>query len=104
MIEHKLRRIQHTPGDVFHRRLQGQQHVGAGIAVRDREHVEGVDLLPVGGQPGDRAEERFLKEASVARREAIDRELAELRERSAGMKAQWQSEKEAIEAMRDAHL
>jgi len=41
-------------------------------------------------------------DASVARREAIDRELAELRERSAGMKAQWQSEKEAIEAMREA--
>ena len=35
-------------------------------------------------------------EASVARREAIERELAELREKSAGMKAQWQAEKEAI--------
>src|SRR5947208_10407542 len=41
-------------------------------------------------------------EASVARREAIDRELAELRERSAGMKAQWQSEKDAISAIREA--
>src|ERR687887_1804046 len=40
-------------------------------------------------------------EASVARREAIQRELAELRERSSGMKAQWQSEKEAIEAIRE---
>ncbi|MBV9212324.1 MAG: AAA family ATPase, partial [Actinobacteria bacterium] len=40
-------------------------------------------------------------EASVARREAIDRELAELRERSAGMKAQWQSEKDAIESIRE---
>jgi ATP-dependent Clp protease ATP-binding subunit ClpB len=40
-------------------------------------------------------------EASVARREAIDRDLAELRERSAGMKAKWQSEKEAIEAIRE---
>ncbi|HEX8647887.1 MAG TPA: AAA family ATPase, partial [Thermoleophilaceae bacterium] len=40
-------------------------------------------------------------DASVGRREAIDRELAELRERSAGMKAQWQSEKEAIEAIRE---
>ncbi|MBV9213353.1 MAG: AAA family ATPase, partial [Actinobacteria bacterium] len=37
----------------------------------------------------------------VARREAIDRELAELRERSAGMKAQWQSEKDAIESIRE---
>src|SRR4051812_40836524 len=40
-------------------------------------------------------------EASVARRDAIERELAELKERSAGMKAQWQSEKDAIEAVRD---
>jgi ATP-dependent Clp protease ATP-binding subunit ClpB len=40
-------------------------------------------------------------DASVTRRDAIDRELAELRERSAGMKAQWQSEKDAIEAIRD---
>jgi len=40
-------------------------------------------------------------DASVARREAIDRELAELRERSAGMKAKWQSEKDAIEAIRE---
>src|SRR3954449_732776 len=40
-------------------------------------------------------------EASVARREAIERELADLRERSSGMKAQWQSEKDAISAVRD---
>src|SRR6058998_3389360 len=40
-------------------------------------------------------------EASVARREAIDRELAELRERSAGMKAKWQREKEAISQTRE---
>src|SRR5436190_1718813 len=40
-------------------------------------------------------------EASVARREAIEADLAELRERSSGMKAQWQSEKEAITAVRD---
>jgi ATP-dependent Clp protease ATP-binding subunit ClpB len=35
-------------------------------------------------------------EASVARREAIERELAELRERSSAMKAEWQAEKDAI--------
>jgi ATP-dependent Clp protease ATP-binding subunit ClpB len=35
-------------------------------------------------------------EASAERREAIERELAELRERSSAMKAQWQAEKEAI--------
>ncbi|MDP8942768.1 MAG: ATP-dependent chaperone ClpB [Actinomycetota bacterium] len=38
-------------------------------------------------------------EASVARREGVERELAELRERSGAMKAQWQSEKEAITAV-----
>ena len=34
--------------------------------------------------------------ASVARREAIERELGDLREKSAGMKAQWQQEKEVL--------
>src|SRR3954451_8292251 len=35
-------------------------------------------------------------DASLARREAIERELAELRERSSAMKAEWQAEKEAM--------
>jgi ATP-dependent Clp protease ATP-binding subunit ClpB len=39
-------------------------------------------------------------EASVARREAIEREIAELQERSAGMTAQWQREKDAIESVK----
>jgi ATP-dependent Clp protease ATP-binding subunit ClpB len=38
-------------------------------------------------------------EASGERREAIERELAELREQSAAMKAQWQSEKQAIQGI-----
>src|SRR2546421_1143311 len=41
-------------------------------------------------------------EASKARREAIERELADLRERSNEMKAHWQGEKDAIEAIRGA--
>src|SRR5215203_6149731 len=41
-------------------------------------------------------------ETSVARREAIEAELAELRERSNEMKARWQNEKGAIEAIKDA--
>ncbi|MEJ7789539.1 MAG: Clp protease N-terminal domain-containing protein, partial [Thermoleophilaceae bacterium] len=41
-------------------------------------------------------------EGSVARREAIDRELADLRERSNEMKAHWRGEKEAIDAIRSA--
>jgi len=39
-------------------------------------------------------------EASVQRREALERELAELREKADGMKAQWQREKEAIAQVR----
>src|SRR6476469_6141226 len=35
-------------------------------------------------------------DSSVARREAIERELAELREQSSAMKAEWQAEKDAI--------
>jgi ATP-dependent Clp protease ATP-binding subunit ClpB len=38
--------------------------------------------------------------ASVERREALETELAELREQSAGMKAHWESEKEAIGRIR----
>jgi ATP-dependent Clp protease ATP-binding subunit ClpB len=40
-------------------------------------------------------------EASATRREAIERELAELKERSAAMKAQWQAEKQAIQGVRE---
>jgi ATP-dependent Clp protease ATP-binding subunit ClpB len=39
--------------------------------------------------------------ASKERREAIERELAELKERSATMKAQWQKEKDAIKGVSD---
>ncbi|MEX2412381.1 MAG: Clp protease N-terminal domain-containing protein, partial [Thermoleophilaceae bacterium] len=42
-----------------------------------------------------------IDEASVARREAIERELADLRERSNAMKAEWQAEKGAITSIRD---
>src|SRR3954453_19207113 len=38
-------------------------------------------------------------DASVARREAIERELADLQEQSRAMTAQWQAEKEAIDAV-----
>jgi ATP-dependent Clp protease ATP-binding subunit ClpB len=40
-------------------------------------------------------------EASAERRGAIERELAELKERSAAMKAQWQAEKQAIQGVRE---
>jgi ATP-dependent Clp protease ATP-binding subunit ClpB len=40
-------------------------------------------------------------EASKARRSTLERELAELRERSSGMKAQWQAEKAQITAVSD---
>ncbi len=46
--------------------------------------------------------EKETDEASVARREALERELADLREQSAEMKAHWQEEKDAIEAIRSA--
>ena len=41
-------------------------------------------------------------QASVERREAIERELADLREESSEKKAHWQGEKEAIDAIRAA--
>jgi ATP-dependent Clp protease ATP-binding subunit ClpB len=45
----------------------------------------------------------LLKErdkAAVERREALEREIATLREKSGGMKAQWQAEKAALEEMK----
>jgi ATP-dependent Clp protease ATP-binding subunit ClpB len=38
-------------------------------------------------------------ETSVSRKEAIERELADLREQAAGMKAEWQREKQAVDAV-----
>ncbi|NUM89786.1 MAG: DUF4129 domain-containing protein, partial [Bdellovibrionales bacterium] len=45
----------------------------------------------------------LLKEkdkAGVERREAVEKEIAELKEKSGGMKAQWQAEKEAVQKVR----
>jgi ATP-dependent Clp protease ATP-binding subunit ClpB len=44
-----------------------------------------------------KALEKETDAASAERRDALERELAELQERSAAMKAQWQSEKQAIQ-------
>jgi len=44
--------------------------------------------------------EKETDESSAARREAIEREIAELTERSDGMTAQWQREKGAIESVK----
>src|ERR687894_754178 len=73
-----------------------------------------IDSLP---EPIDQVERRIKQleiehfavgtetdEASAGRREAIERELADLQERSGGMKAQWQREKDAISAEREADL
>jgi len=40
-------------------------------------------------------------DASVARREALERELADLREQADAMRAEWQAEKEAVDAIAD---
>src|SRR5437660_2668546 len=45
--------------------------------------------------------EKETDEASAERRRALERELAELKERSAEMKAQWQNEKHAIDEISD---
>ncbi|HEX8122708.1 MAG TPA: ATP-dependent chaperone ClpB [Solirubrobacteraceae bacterium] len=45
--------------------------------------------------------EKETDPSSVDRREAIERDLAELRERSGEMKAQWQAEKDAIQHVRE---
>ena len=45
--------------------------------------------------------EKETDDASVARREAIERDLADLREQSNAMKAEWQREKDAIARVRE---
>ncbi|HEV3377291.1 MAG TPA: AAA family ATPase, partial [Thermoleophilaceae bacterium] len=45
--------------------------------------------------------EKETDEASVARRDAIERDLADLREQSNAMKAEWQREKDAIARVRE---
>ncbi|HEY4100782.1 MAG TPA: ATP-dependent chaperone ClpB [Gemmatimonadales bacterium] len=68
-----------------------------------------IDSLP---QEIDEVERRILQleierqslvrdkdKASVQRRKALEQEIAELKEKSAGMKARWQSEKQAIEGI-----
>ncbi|MGH2805280.1 MAG: AAA family ATPase, partial [Thermoleophilaceae bacterium] len=45
--------------------------------------------------------EKETDEPSVARREAIERDLADLREQSSAMKAEWQREKDAIGRVRE---
>ncbi|WP_320672162.1 ATP-dependent chaperone ClpB [Patulibacter defluvii] len=46
--------------------------------------------------------EQESDDASKARLEALDRDLADLRERSAAMTAEWQREKEAVDQVREA--
>jgi ATP-dependent Clp protease ATP-binding subunit ClpB len=68
-----------------------------------------IDSLP---QEIDEVERRILQleierqslvrdkdKASVQRRKALEQQIAELKEKSAGMKARWQSEKQAIEGI-----
>ena len=68
-----------------------------------------IDSMP---QPIDEVERRIVQleierqalqkekdKAAVERRKALERELAELKERSSGMKAQWQREKETLGAV-----
>jgi ATP-dependent Clp protease ATP-binding subunit ClpB len=45
--------------------------------------------------------EKETAESAVERRDAIGRELADLREQADGMRAEWQAEKEAIERVRN---
>lgn len=56
-----------------------------------------ITQLEIEKQALAREEER----AALERRSAIEAELGELRERSSGMKARWQSEKDAIQRLRN---
>lgn len=43
-----------------------EQHVRAGVAVRNREDIEGIDLVPIDGQPGERPEQGLFEQPAIA--------------------------------------
>jgi ATP-dependent Clp protease ATP-binding subunit ClpB len=62
--------------------------------------IDAVDRRIIQLEIEQAALEKETAEAAVERRDAIGRELADLRERADGLRAEWQLEKEAIERVR----
>jgi ATP-dependent Clp protease ATP-binding subunit ClpB len=62
--------------------------------------IDAVDRRIIQLEIEQAALEEETAEAAVERRDAIGRELADLRERADGLRAEWQLEKEAIERVR----
>jgi ATP-dependent Clp protease ATP-binding subunit ClpB len=63
--------------------------------------IDAVDRRIIQLEIEQAALEKETAEAAVERRDAIGRELADLRERADGLRAEWQLEKEAIERVRN---
>jgi ATP-dependent Clp protease ATP-binding subunit ClpB len=63
------------------------------------EEIDEVDRRVLQLQIEHTSLQKETDPASADRREAIERELAELRERSSAMKAEWQAEKDAISSV-----
>jgi ATP-dependent Clp protease ATP-binding subunit ClpB len=63
--------------------------------------IDAVDRRIIQLEIEQAALEEETAEAAVERRDAIGRELADLRERADGLRAEWQLEKEAIERVRN---
>src|SRR5258705_329297 len=57
------------------------------------------ELRVVGATTLDEYRKHVEKDAAVERRQALEKELAELKEKSSAMKAQWQQEKETLGAV-----
>ena len=62
--------------------------------------IDAVDRRIIQLEIEQAALEKETAESAVERRDAIGRELANLREQADGLRAEWQSEKEAIERVR----
>jgi ATP-dependent Clp protease ATP-binding subunit ClpB len=63
--------------------------------------IDAVDRRIIQLEIEQAALQKETAEAAVERRDAIGRELADLRERADGLRAEWQLEKEAIERVRN---
>ena len=54
-------------GDLMQRRLHGQQHVGAGVAIGHGENVERVDDIVVRVEPTQAGVEQLAKRSAIER-------------------------------------
>ena len=59
--------------DVFDGGLEGEQHVGPRVAVRHGKDIEGIDLVTIEREPGQRTQQCLLEQPAIALRDGHGR-------------------------------